>query len=130
MLRPTTPNKKGTNLQGRVNVLVRRTESDGFVHTYQIKGNVLSSLSVDTADGTATFTGKANIRDVTDPSAPIAVDGNATLIITMDDNGEPGSGDTLGIAVYSKTGGLWFSSNWTGTTTAEQNLDGGNLIVH
>jgi len=35
--------------------------------------------------------------DVLDPPAPIAVEGNATLRVTMDDNGEPGSSDTIGI---------------------------------
>jgi len=25
---------------------------------------------------------------------------------------------------------MWFSSNWTGTTTAEQLLGGGDLSVH
>ena len=47
----------------------------------------------------------------------------------MDDNGDPGSTDTIGITVWDKNGGLWFSSRWSGTTTVEQRLDGGNLKV-
>jgi hypothetical protein len=58
------------------------------------------------------------------------VDGNAVLQMWMTDNGEPGTGDTLGIQVLNKNGGVWYSSNWSGTNTVEQNLAGGNLSVH
>jgi VCBS repeat-containing protein len=117
-------NKSGKNLQGRINTLVR---SGG--RTYQIKGNVMSSLAVQTNAGTATFNGKASITDITDPLNPVAVDGNATLQVTMTDMGEPGSNDSIGITVWNKQGGLWFASAWDGTKTAEQALDGGNLVV-
>jgi hypothetical protein len=57
------------------------------------------------------------------------VDGNATLQVTMTDKGEPGTGDTIGITVWNKSGGLWLASNWDGTKTLEQVLGGGNLVV-
>ncbi len=119
-------NKSGTNLQGRINTIIRR---QGRV--YQIKGNSMTSLSVQpvTGGGKATFTGKASITDITNPLAPVPVDGNATLQVTMTDNGEPGNTDRIGITVWNKSGGLWFSSNWTGTATAEQVLAGGNVVV-
>ena len=117
-------NKSGTNLQGHVNTIVR---SGGRV--YQIKGNAMTSLSVDGVAGTAVFNGRANIRDVTDPLNPISIDGNATLQVTVTDLGEPGSSDRIGITVWDKNGGLWFSSSWSGTVTAEQTLGGGNLVV-
>jgi predicted extracellular nuclease len=123
-------NKKGKNLQGNVNIIVRRLEADGIVHVYQIKGNVMSSLAVQVDQGTATFNGKANIQDITDPLNPISIDGNATLQIDMDDNGEPGSGDTIGITLWNKDGGLWFSNHWDGAQTVQQSLSGGNLLVH
>jgi hypothetical protein len=116
-------NKKGTNLQGNVNVLVRYGG-----HVYKIKGNAISSLGV--VNNQAQFTGKANIQDVTDPLNPISLDGNATLQLWMTDNGEPGSSDTLGIQVLDKNGGTWFTSNWNDTNTLEQILGGGNLSVH
>jgi hypothetical protein len=122
-------NRSGKNLNGRVTILIRRLEADGILHTYQIKSNVLTSLSVQADVGTAVFNGKANIQDITDPLAPISIDGNATLQVTMDDNGEPGSGDTLGITLWKKDGGLWFASKWDGTQTLQQLLDGGNLVV-
>lgn len=76
---------------------------------------------------TATFNGKANIQDITNPVAPISVDGNATLQVQMTDKGEPGRDDTIAITVWNKSGGLLFSSNWSGTKTIEQLLGGGNL---
>jgi hypothetical protein len=63
------------------------------------------------------------------------VDGNSTLQVTMTDKGEPGSGasaspDTVGITVWNKSGGMWFSSTWDGTKTVEKTITGGNLQVH
>jgi hypothetical protein len=139
-------NSGGTNLQGNMNTIVR---NGGRV--YQIKGNSMTSLSVNycpasktpcttppagcTTNGSptcpiaATFNGKASIQDITDPNNVISIDGNASLQVTMTDSGS-GSSDTIGITVWNKNGGLWFSSNWTGTKTAEQTLGGGNLSVH
>jgi len=127
-------NKSGTNLQGNINTIIR---NGGRV--YQVKGNSMTSLAENPSSCTnasptppcmATFNGKANIQDITDPNSSISIDGNATLQVTMTDNGEPGSSDTIGITVWNKSGGLWFSSNWTGTKTVEQLLGGGNLVVH
>lgn len=70
----------------------------------------MTSLSVNTTAGKATFNGKASIQDITDPLNSISVDGNAALQVTMTDMGEPGNKDTIGITVWNKAGGLWFSS--------------------
>jgi hypothetical protein len=115
-------NKSGANLQGSANIIVR---SGGRV--YQIKSTAISSLGV--ASPKASFTGKANIQDITNPLSPVAVDGNATLQLWMTDNGEPGANDTFGIQVLNKSGGVWFSSNWNGSKTVEQKLGGGNVAV-
>jgi hypothetical protein len=132
-------NKSKTNLQGHINTILRRLESDGVLHVYQVKGNAMLSLSVDTSQNathpspTAVFTGQASIQDVTNPLAPVAVDGGATFKVTMTDKGEPGTGDLIGLSVFAsanKGGGLWYSSSWSGTATLEQALAGGNLIVH
>ena len=119
-------NKGATNLQGSINAIVRH---NGRV--YQIKGNAMTSLAVQATavGGTANFNGKANIQDITNPLTPISIDGNATLQVTMTDNGEPGTTDKIGITVWNKNGGLWFSSRWSGVKTLEQVLGGGNLVV-
>jgi hypothetical protein len=125
-------NKKGTNLQGNINTIVRRKEADGVVHVYQIKGNVMNSLSVQpisSTTGKATFNGQASIQDITNPDLPISVEGGATLQVTMTDMEEPGKNDLIAITVWKKNGGLWFASDWDGTKTAEKLLTGGNVVV-
>jgi len=117
-------NKKGTKPQGQVNIIIR---SDGRV--YQIKSTAILSLAVNAKAMTATFNSKASIQDITDPLAPIPVDGNSSLQITVTDRGEPGTTDSIGITLWNKAGGLWFTSNWTGTKTVEQTLSGGNVVV-
>ena len=131
-------NRSGTSLQGNINTIVRRIEN-GVLRVYQIKGNAMSSLSVNPTAGcpnatatnpcTAVFTGKANIQDITNPLAPVSVDGNGSLKVTMTDKGEPGVADSIGITLLNRDGGVWFTSNWNGTNTVEQLLKGGNLVV-
>ncbi|WP_462219209.1 T9SS type A sorting domain-containing protein, partial [Ferruginibacter sp.] len=123
-------NKARTNLQGNINTIVRKMEA-GVMRVYQVKGNSMTSLAVnENCPKTATFNGKANITDITNPLLPVAVAGNAVLQVTMTDMGEPGSSDKIAITVWDKDGGLWFASNWNGTATVEQILGGGNLKVH
>jgi hypothetical protein len=120
-------NKGGSNLQGHVNVIVR---NGGRV--YQIKSNSITSMSTNVTGpttGTATFNGKANIQDITNPLAPIPVDGNASLIMTLTDAGEPGSSDQIAVTLFNKDGGVWFVSKWSGVKAVEQILQGGNLQV-
>jgi hypothetical protein len=118
-------NRSGTNLQGQMNIIVRNS-----ARVYQIKGNSMTSLATNpnSTGGTATFNGKANIQDITDPANPISIDGNATLQVDMTDTGNINT-DTIGTTVLNKAGGLWFSSNWNGTRTVQQALAGGNLSV-
>ena len=126
-------NRGGTNLQGNVNILIRK---GGRV--YQIKSNSLTSLGVTpspctqatpTRPCTANFTSRANLMDITDPTTPISLGGNLTLQMRMTDKGEPGSGDTISFALWNGNT-LLFSTKWNGTTTLEQLLGGGNLVVH
>ena len=121
--------KKQVNLKGSVNTIVR---SGGRV--YQIKGTAMTSLATQpaastTSPATARFTGKASIRDITSPRVPIDVDGGATLQLAMTDWGEPGARDTIAIIVWDKSGAVAFSSASNGSTTVEQQLAGGNLVV-
>ncbi len=123
-------NKRGTNLQGSITSIIRKTEVDGL-HLYKIKSNKLTSLAVQpsTVGGKATINAKVSIQDVTDPGNVISIAGNNSLQIKMSDWGNPGSNDSIAITIWDKFGGLWYASNWTGTKTAEQKLGGGNLNV-
>jgi len=121
-------NKKGTSLQGNMNYLFRKTIS-GVVHTYQIKSNAMTSLGVDATKKTAVFVSKANLTDITNPLSPVSITGNLTLQVNMTDKGEPGVNDQIAISLWDGST-LVYSSNWTGATTAEMVLGGGNLVVH
>ena len=126
-------NKSGTNLQGKVNIILRRTEGE-VLRTYQIKSNAIDTLTVKTLAGPryrATFTSKANLTDITDPLNPVPVSsvGNGLLQITLTDNGDPGSSDTIGITYYNKDGGLVFSNQWARAERPSKLLKGGNLQV-
>ena len=120
-------NRNTTNVNGHVNIIVRYAG-----RVYQIKGTNISSLVTKTSDPgakTATFTGKAVIQDITDPANILSVDGNASLQVTMTDRGEPGTTDSVGITLWNKNGGLWYSSRWAGNKTTEQVIGGGNISV-
>lgn len=124
-------NKSGKNIHGNMNIIFRRTEG-GIVHTYQIKANALTSLGVNISNPAAqvaVFVSKANLKDITNPLAPVSLGGNLTLQVNLTDKGEPGSSDQISISLYDGST-LLYSSNWTGTATEEIVLGGGNLVVH
>jgi M6 family metalloprotease-like protein len=124
-------NRRGTNLQGNYNSLIRRTESS-VEHTYQVKSSHYTSLSIQRSSvgGKATINGKANITDVTNPSLPVSVASNCTFQIKMTDNGQPGNTDSIALTIWNSAGGLWYASNWNGWSTIEQVLAAGNLKVN
>ncbi|WP_165871451.1 MBG domain-containing protein [Flaviaesturariibacter flavus] len=130
--------KKGTSLQGNMNIVFRRTENDGVLHTYQIKANSLQSLAVNASNPalqTAQFSSKANLTDVTNPLAPVARGGNKTLYVYMTDRGDPGSQDSISIVLVEGTANpavlanLIYSSEWLLNKSGQKGLRGGNLVV-
>ena len=121
-------NKTGKNLQGNVNIIFRRTESDGILHSYQVKGNAMTSLTVPPGGIYASYTGKANLTDITNPLLPISLAGNLTIKMDVTDNGEPGSTDQVAISVFDGSS-LLFGSSWSGTTVVQQTIAGGNIQV-
>jgi len=53
-----------------------------------------------------------------------------TLQMKMADKGEPGiNNDTYSVYVYRTNGSMIYSSNWTGTTTVQVPVSGGNIQV-
>jgi hypothetical protein len=134
-------NKQGTNLQGNMNIIFRRTGNDGLVHNYQIKANSMQSLGVDASNPnrqTAEFVSKVTLRDLNSTTTTTDPDlgGNKYLYVKMIDNGEPGANDSISFVVVNGTADptifsnvIW-SSNWVGSRTQMMNLTGGNLVVH
>src|SRR5678815_3642418 len=69
-------NKSGTNLQGQMNFIIRRTEADNIVHVYQFKSNAMQELGVNITNpnrATANFVSKCNLTDITNPAAPLSM---------------------------------------------------------
>jgi len=126
-------NKSSKSLQGNFNTIIRRTEAGG-VHVYQVKGNALNTLwaipGIGAIPAWASCSGKASIEDITNPLAPVSVEGNATVKIDMTDRTDAGTGDAIAITIWNKTGGLWFASNWNGIFTDQQVLAGGNININ
>lgn len=121
--------KGGRELQSNAEITI---QSDARV--YRVAAGAMSSLTVQPdpsgKGGAATLMGDAVIEDVTDPHDPVAVDDDATLLLTLADGGGPSAADTVGITVWNKDGGLWFSSHWDGTETVEQAVASGSVTVH
>ena len=101
---------------GQVNVVVRRTEADG-IHLYHVRARSITSLQTDRASGKATLVAPVRLRDITNPFRPVLLEVQATVRVTLDDNGAGGVTDAIGITVWNTSGQLWFSSNWDGTRT-------------
>jgi hypothetical protein len=68
--------------------------------------------------------------DITVSGAPVTIDGDAVVMLTLADGGTSSTLDWIAISVLNKKGGLWFSSNWDGTGTARTTLSGGYIQFH
>ncbi|TRZ76714.1 MAG: HYR domain-containing protein, partial [Bacteroidetes bacterium] len=82
---------KGTILDGRVNILLRRTV-DGVQKLYQIRSTSITAVAVNIdkpSELTGRFIGVASLSDITDPLLPDAVANDLTLNINMTDRGGP-----------------------------------------
>jgi len=120
-------NKQLTNIQGKVNIIIRQQG-----HVYQIRTNSTESLVIQAVDPLAqqaVITAKANLKDITDPLNPITLSGNLDLIATVTDRGEPGTSDTVAFTLW-KNNTLWYASAWNGVQMIEQVLAGGNIQAH
>ena len=123
-------NKSGTNPQGSVDITVRSYRNSGgsvgdVLRTYKIKSTAIAVLAVKTADGTASFSSKANIVDITDPNNPINIEGGSQLQLDIKD----GSPDTIAITLQRKAGGVWFSSKWEINKTVPMPIAAGDISV-
>ena len=82
-----------------MNIIFRRTESDGIVHSYQIKANSMESLGVNPTNPnrkTAEYVSKVTLKDLNFPfSTDPDLGGNRKLYVKMVDNGEPGVNDSI-----------------------------------
>jgi trimeric autotransporter adhesin len=124
-----TYTKSGTNPKGKANVLIRSYyKTDGTLdteeHTYIITTSAISVLNV--AAPTATFSAKANLVEQKADLTLVPVEGGSTFEMKIY---QSGCDQKVAITLYRKAGGIWYSSNWDGTATALQGLNGGVVSV-
>jgi len=120
-------NKKGTSLQGGMNIIFRR-QVGVETQLFQIKTNSMSSLGVNILDPnakTGVFTSKANLKNLTTGES---LGGNLQLQVKITDRGEPGVNDDIAITLWDGNI-LLYSSKWTSLNTSPLLLSGGNLVV-
>jgi VCBS repeat-containing protein len=110
------------NRQGDCTTIIRHAGN-----VYQVTTNSINSMTVNIAEGTATFAAQASMTNITDPRNPVVVSNNLQLVVTVSDFGTE-SGDKIGFTLTSGNT-LLFSSNWTGAGTVEQSLNEGNIVV-
>jgi hypothetical protein len=122
---------KGTNLQGTLDIIFRRTVA-GDVHTYQIKSTTLTSIGVNMGyhhSLTSEILSGANLTDITNPGAPVLLGSKLKLQVDLSDNSDSGDNDRIGISLMDGST-LLFSSNWNGSSTMQKPIDDGNIIIH
>ena len=98
---------------------------DDELHTYLIESTAIASMIANQPNaGDGYFSSKANLKEQFEDLSTITIEGNTTLQMWMFDNNNDGSSpvniSTLGIQLNRKAGGIWFSSNWSGTATIKQ----------
>ncbi|MFZ9388052.1 MAG: T9SS type A sorting domain-containing protein, partial [Chitinophagaceae bacterium] len=134
-------NNRRTNAQGKVNNIIvwsyykPNGTLDNVLHQYQVNSTAIATFTVgqNQCPECATFTSKATLAEILEGSV-VSLEGNANLQVTMKDLGS-GCSDMIGITLYRKAGGVWFSTYWNGTNTIEQvlgaygNTSCGNIYV-
>jgi len=119
--------KTGGSLSGKFQTTVKRGG-----RSYRLEATTLATLATQKtpSGGTATFTGRTSLVDVTATDAPVTIDGDAVVVVTLADGGGSSTSDWIAISVLNKKGGLWLSSNWDGTSTAKTPLSGGYIQIN
>jgi len=75
------------------------------------------------------FTSKANLVEIVN-GLPVSIEGNANLQVDMTDMGVEGSNlDKIGITLFRRAGGIWFSTEWNGSKTLQRNIISGNVYI-
>jgi hypothetical protein len=117
-------NKSLTNPQGSVEFHVksyndRNGNVTSVLHYYKIKSTSIASLSVGKpTPGDAQFTSKANISEIVN-GVESSIEGGCTMQLDIWDGNvvNPAQRDKLGVTLFRKAGGVWYSNNWNGTKT-------------
>jgi hypothetical protein len=98
-----------------------------YLHTYRLKSNAISSLAITSSTSSAQFSGKANIAEVVN-GVEESIEGNCTMQLNMTENTTNNALSVLAVTIYRNAGGVWYSSNWNGTTTLVKRIASGSAL--
>jgi hypothetical protein len=128
-------NKSLTNPQGRIELTIcsNRNPSgvvDGKLHIYKVKSTAISTLVVGkptVAD--AQFSSKVNVTEILANGTVVGVESGIPFVMDVYDgnmvSGTPKPPDKIGVTIYRKNGGVWYSNNWdVNKTVMKAILDG------
>jgi hypothetical protein len=115
------------NLQGKVEIRVNSYNNRNGVtgpdlQNYIVRSNSISGLNI--SDASAQFSAKASIFEIIN-GVEYPVEGNCMLQLNIID----GTEDKIAITLYRNKGGIWYASNWNGSSTSFQDIFSGNLSV-
>jgi hypothetical protein len=115
------------NPQGKVEMkIISKNDRNGIAtnsfHTYIVRSNSISGLSI--SGSTAQFSAKASIVEIIDGEEH-PVEGNCMLQLNIIDGAE----DKVAITLFRNKGGIWYASNWNGSSATYQDVHSGNLSV-
>ena len=113
-------NKSLSNPQGRVELFIRSWRDrngnlDNVEHTYKVKSTAISVLAVgQPTPAYAQFGSKSNLSEVLPDGSSIGLESGITLTMDLFDRGGlTTKKDSIGITLYRKNGGIWYSNNWS-----------------
>ncbi|UQD56477.1 MBG domain-containing protein [Flavobacterium sp. K5-23] len=129
-------NKSLKNPQGKAKIYFTSNYNrfgilDGENHYYEIASNAIAGLNLQNVN--ATFTSKANLNEILKDGTSVAIEGGASFELKMRDGGITTSSpiDEIGITLYRKAGGIWYSNsfNATNATTVNKLIFNGEINV-
>jgi hypothetical protein len=115
-------NKSLTNPQGRIEltILSYRTPAgvlDTKCHVYKVKSTAISTLAVGkptVAD--AQFSSKVNVTEILANGTSVGIESGIPFVMDIYDGNlatsSPKPPDKIGVTIYRKNGGVWYSNNW------------------
>ena len=130
--------KSLANPQGRVELTIYSKTNpagvvDGIVHTYKVKSTAISTLVTGKpTPADAQFSSKANITEILANGTAVGVESGVPFVINLFDGDIVPGGpkdDSLGITIYRKNGGVWYSNNWVVNKTVMKQIVDGEVCV-
>ncbi|MGH2553826.1 MAG: T9SS type A sorting domain-containing protein, partial [Chitinophagaceae bacterium] len=101
--------------------------------TYKVKSTAISVLALGQPNPAyGQFGSKANLSEVLSDGSSLGIESGITLTMDLFDGNAIAGGkpDSLGITLYRKNGGIWYSNNWVVNKTVMKKILSGEVSVN